>query len=101
MLKAKKNLVPVSVALGLVFALVILLLFSQQKQQLDEAFEKSNETEEHSKRMEKYCHDIARKLQLSSKQMDKISLLVLLHDIGKVSVNPNILQKPGALTPAE
>ncbi len=64
-------------------------------------YEKSNETEEHSKRMEKYCHDIARKLQLSSKQMDEISLLVLLHDIGKVSVNPNILQKPGALTPAE
>lgn len=34
--------------------------------------------------------------------MDELSLLALLHDIGKVSINPNILQKqPGALTSAE
>lgn len=64
-------------------------------------YEKSNETEEHSKRMEDYCHSIGRKLQLSTKEMDELSLLALLHDIGKVSINPNILQKPGALTTAE
>jgi len=64
-------------------------------------YEKSNETEEHSKRIEKYCHDIGRRLQLSSKEMDELSLLALLHDIGKVSINPNILQKPGALTLVE
>ncbi|MEM5768383.1 MAG: HD-GYP domain-containing protein, partial [Bacillota bacterium] len=64
-------------------------------------YEKSNETEEHSKRMEHHCHHIGRRLQLSSKEMDELSLLALLHDIGKVGINPNILQKPGALTPAE
>lgn len=64
-------------------------------------YEKSNETEEHSKRLETYCHEIGRKLQLSSKEMDELSLLALLHDIGKVNINPNILQKPGALTPME
>jgi diguanylate cyclase (GGDEF)-like protein/PAS domain S-box-containing protein len=64
-------------------------------------YEKSNETEEHSKRIEKYCHSIGRKLQLSSKEMDELSLLALLHDIGKVSINPNILQKPGSLTLSE
>lgn len=64
-------------------------------------YEKSNETEEHSKRMEKYCHSIGRKLQFSSKELDEISLLAILHDIGKVSINPSILQKPGSLTPAE
>lgn len=64
-------------------------------------YEKSNETEEHSKRMEKHCHDIGRRLQLSSKEMDELSLLALLHDIGKVSINPNILQKPGPLTNTE
>lgn len=64
-------------------------------------YEKSNETEEHSKRMEKHCHYIGRKLRLSSKEMDELSLLALLHDMGKVSIDPRILQKPGALTSAE
>lgn len=64
-------------------------------------YEKSNETEEHSKRLETYCHAIGRELQLSSKEMDDLSLLALLHDIGKVGIHPNILKKPGALTAAE
>lgn len=64
-------------------------------------YEKSQETEEHSKRLEKYCHAIGRKLQLSSKEMDELSLLALLHDIGKVGIHPNILKRPGSLTPAE
>ncbi|MGC4018690.1 MAG: diguanylate cyclase [Muricomes sp.] len=34
-------------------------------------YEKSNETEAHSKRLEVYCHAIGRKLQLSSKEMDE------------------------------
>lgn len=64
-------------------------------------YEKSNETEEHSKRIEKYCHAIGRRLQLSSKEMDELSLFSLLHDIGKVNIDPNILKKPGTLTPEE
>ncbi len=64
-------------------------------------YEKSNETQEHSKRLERYCHAIGRELQLSSREMDELSLLALLHDIGKVSIHPNILKKPGPLTPAE
>lgn len=64
-------------------------------------YEKSNETEEHSKRIETYCHAIGRELQLSSKEMDELSLLALLHDVGKVSIDPNILQKPGPLTAEE
>lgn len=64
-------------------------------------YEKSNETEEHSKRLEKYCHAVGKKLQLSSKEMDELSLLALLHDVGKVGVNPDVLRKPGPLTEAE
>ena len=64
-------------------------------------YEKSNETEEHSKRLEKYCHCVGRELQLSSKEMDELSLLSLLHDIGKVSIDPAVLQKTGPLTPSE
>lgn len=64
-------------------------------------YEKSSETEKHSKRMENYCYSIGEKLQLSSKEMNELSLLALLHDIGKLCINPNILQKPGSLTPVE
>ena len=64
-------------------------------------YEKSNETKEHSTRIEQYCHAIGRKLQLASREMDELSLLALLHDIGKVSIHHNILKKPGPLTPAE
>ncbi len=64
-------------------------------------YEKSNETEEHSKRIEAHCHAIGRELQLSSREMDELSLLALLHDIGKVGIHPNILKKPDALTSPE
>ncbi len=64
-------------------------------------YEKSSETGEHSKRMENYCYSIGKELQLSSKEMNELSLLTLLHDIGKLCINPNILQKPGSLTSVE
>lgn len=64
-------------------------------------YEKSSETEEHSKRLELYSHLIGKKLKLSSSEMDELSLLAMLHDIGKVKIHQNILQKPGALSPEE
>ncbi len=64
-------------------------------------YEKSHETEEHSRRMEKYCHSIGSMLQLSSKEMNDLSILALLHDIGKACINSNTLKKPGSLTLAE
>lgn len=62
-------------------------------------YEKSMETEEHSKRLEANCHAIGLRLFLSSKEMDELSLLALLHDLGKVGIDPDILKKPGALLP--
>ncbi len=64
-------------------------------------YEKSTETEEHAKRLEAFCHSIGQSLGLSSKDMDDLSLLAILHDIGKVAINQNILQKPSQLTPEE
>ncbi len=64
-------------------------------------YEKSNETQEHSKRLEEYCHAIGRKLGLSSKELNELSLLALLHDIGKGGIDLSILQKPGSLTQEE
>ena len=64
-------------------------------------YEKSSETEEHAQRLEAYCHAVGQALGLSSKEMDDLSLLAILHDIGKVAIHPNILQKPDMLTPME
>ncbi len=64
-------------------------------------YEKSMETEEHSKRLEENCHSIGRRLQLTSKEMNELSLLTVLHDIGKVAINSDILKKPAELTPEE
>jgi len=64
-------------------------------------YEKSIETEEHAERMEIYCHSLGQKLQLSSKEMDELSLLAILHDIGKVGISPSILNKPAPLTSTE
>lgn len=64
-------------------------------------YEKSIETEEHTERLGIFCQCIGRKLQLPSKEMDELSLLAVLHDIGKVGVSRGILQKPDRLQSAE
>jgi diguanylate cyclase (GGDEF)-like protein/PAS domain S-box-containing protein len=64
-------------------------------------YEKSTETEEHALRMQKHCSAMGARLRLSSKEMDELSLLAILHDIGKVGINPDILKKPSSLLPAE
>ena len=64
-------------------------------------FEKSDETEEHGKRMGRYCREIGETLGLSSLQLDELEVFSMLHDIGKIGIDEHILQKPGKLTPEE
>ncbi len=64
-------------------------------------YEKSMETEEHAQRLIEHCHSIGQELKFSDKAMNELSLLAVLHDIGKVGIHQSVLQKPGALTPAE
>jgi len=45
--------------------------------------------------------DIARRLDLPEAEVDRIRLAALLHDIGKVGLPEEILEKPSALTSAE
>lgn len=61
----------------------------------------SSETKEHSDRLEYYSHAIGKRLKLSKKELNNLSLLALLHDIGKIGVDVSILQKPGPLTDSE
>lgn len=64
-------------------------------------YEKSTETEEHSKRLENYCLAIGRKLRLMAEELNELSLLAMLHDIGKIGIHQSILQKPGPLSSEE
>jgi len=64
-------------------------------------YEKSMETEEHAVRLETYCMAMAEKLNLSSEDKNELSLLAILHDIGKVGVNIETLNKPGPLNDDE
>jgi len=44
---------------------------------------------------------MARNLDLSDGEIDRIRVAAMLHDVGKVAVSPEILDKPTALTSAE
>ncbi|MGD9605584.1 MAG: HD-GYP domain-containing protein, partial [Bacilli bacterium] len=64
-------------------------------------FEKSQETEEHAERMRILSIKVGKKLGLHQKDLDELALLATLHDIGKVSIDRNILNKPDKLTDLE
>lgn len=64
-------------------------------------FERNYETEEHAQRIRKISVHLGKALGLSSKELDQLNLLSILHDIGKIAVPDTILTKPGKLTPLE
>ncbi|HWP96028.1 MAG TPA: PAS domain S-box protein [Syntrophomonadaceae bacterium] len=62
---------------------------------------RSHETQEHTARL---CHlvlSIGQSLCLPSDEMNNLTLLASLHDIGKIAIPNSILDKPGPLTPDE
>lgn len=61
----------------------------------------SSETEDHAKRLESNCLMIGRELGLQSDKLNELSLLSVLHDIGKIGVAQSILKKPGSLNAIE
>ncbi|QMS85093.1 diguanylate cyclase [Candidatus Xianfuyuplasma coldseepsis] len=61
-------------------------------------FERSSETEEHANRLRDYAHKIARKLQVTEADIQDLTLLAKLHDIGKIGIPDEILNKPTSLT---
>jgi HD-GYP domain-containing protein (c-di-GMP phosphodiesterase class II) len=63
--------------------------------------ENSIETEAHAERIKAYCQAIGNAQELSSEEQSELALLAVLHDIGKVGVRQNVLQKPGPLTSEE
>ncbi len=63
--------------------------------------ESSYETEQHSVRVENLSLAIAKNLKLPKSQYQDLKLLALFHDIGKISVPKELLEKPAKLTPEE
>lgn len=59
------------------------------------------DTEEHVKRTQQMGIALGHKIGLSDAQLTSLQLLCLLHDIGKITVPLEILNKPGRLTDEE
>ncbi|MGI5920459.1 MAG: HD domain-containing phosphohydrolase [Syntrophomonadaceae bacterium] len=63
--------------------------------------EHTSETDEHLARMTQMARAMAQKLGFSSMQVQELEALAVMHDIGKITVAPEILNKPGRLNHAE
>jgi HD-GYP domain-containing protein (c-di-GMP phosphodiesterase class II) len=58
-------------------------------------------TRGHSERVSRISVAIAQRLGLSDDECEKIRISALLHDVGKIAIDDNILKKPAALTDDE
>lgn len=64
-------------------------------------FERSFETKEHADRIGRFSTIIGKRLSLSQDDLDRLRLFALLHDIGKIGISDQILNKPAALNEDE
>ncbi len=64
-------------------------------------YEKSNGEEIHSKRVSKLCKKMAIELKLNESEVKKLKTAGLLHDIGKIAISEDILNKQDRLIDAE
>jgi len=64
-------------------------------------FEKSHETEQHAGRLIELTKEIGKAVGLSNQQYDELELFSTLHDIGKIGIDNQILNKPAKLTEEE
>ena len=62
---------------------------------------KDKYTEGHSRRVSRFSIEIAKELGYSNEEIENVEIAGLLHDIGKIGVDQNILTKRGKLTSEE
>jgi putative nucleotidyltransferase with HDIG domain len=58
-------------------------------------------TRGHSERVTRYSMELARKLNLTPERLKVIERAAILHDIGKIGIDMNLLHKTEELTPAD
>ena len=62
---------------------------------------KDHTTHTHLQRVRTYAVELAKQLNLGEEQIEALRAAALLHDIGKLAVPEQIINKPGKLTPEE
>ena len=62
---------------------------------------KDKYTNDHSQRVAKYAARIGKLLGMTKKEQDDLYIIGLLHDVGKIGVHEEIINKPGRLTDEE
>ena len=62
---------------------------------------KDNYTKGHSGRVADYSKEIAKRYGYDEKRQEKIFMMGLLHDVGKIGVPDEVINKPGRLTDEE
>jgi HD-GYP domain-containing protein (c-di-GMP phosphodiesterase class II) len=58
-------------------------------------------TRGHSERVSRFSVAIAQRMGLDDEEVEKIRISALLHDVGKIGIDDNVLKKPAALTDEE
>jgi putative two-component system response regulator len=77
-------------------------LFIDAVESLIGALEAKDEyTAGHSRRVTKIAIDIAFALKMAGEELENLRWAALLHDIGKIGIDPTVQNKPGGLTPTE
>lgn len=62
---------------------------------------KSMETEEHCQRVEAYAMAIGKEIGMKLSELNELTIVARLHDVGKIAIGADILLKPGKLTAEE
>lgn len=68
---------------------------------INSLFAKSNRESQHSRRVSALCAYLTKQLQLSEREVNRMKVAGLMHDIGKIGVDEAILNKPDRLDAAE
>lgn len=63
--------------------------------------EKNKREEQHSNRVSELCKKMGEVMNLDEYKINELKSVGLLHDIGKIAIDENILNKPGKLSPEE
>ena len=64
-------------------------------------YEKNKREEQHSRRVSQLCKKTGEALKMPEYKSEELKSVGLLHDIGKIAIDENVLNKPGKLTDDE
>lgn len=62
---------------------------------------KDRYTKDHSLRVAHYARELARRMGMGEEEQENIYYIALLHDVGKIGIPDQVLNKPGRLTDEE